>query len=284
MVAAPCVENEMVSVLLFPFPALLGIFVELGVDQGVMKRFKDLIKENNPGFPRTIYKDANTRLQIWKRGDSTWLRMVIAKRILPTNKDGEIDVLAVSPGDHITKRLVLPDKMKPGIRQVFSGWDFDSDAINNVEATDTHLLVDFGPDASLGLEQRFDECEVIYDHEAYLEFQMDLGRWMDAFNKKMEQQDELDTSPSQRAAASRLKEAISGVASQAEEVDPELDYDAAVERLLGLIEQLDVMGEIEMPALAGIGLGDEVEHQIEDVRKRIRAKLSEAGYEWPGDD
>lgn len=248
-----------------------------------MKSFNDVHKTNLPGYPRTLYEDADTLLQVWKRGNISCLTLLISKHLLPDTQTGEIDIEAIKNGRRGRNRLSLPLKMKAQIRQVFDGLPLDTNDIDGFEVTDTHVIISFGENVAFGLESRFEECDVIYNKEEYMQFQKALGSELDAFQKEMEKLEELQTTPAQREAGIRIGQAVSDVASQAESVKADEDYHRAVERLLRLIEDLDEIEEMQMPGLKGIGLGDELTRKLVEVRKSIQSKLDGIGYEFPSD-
>jgi len=173
--------------------------------------------------------------------------------------------------------------MKPQIREVFDGLPFDTEDKNliDIELTDAFVVIHFDEEVAFGLEECLDECEVIYNREEFLQFQNELRVELDALDKELEEMSASKRTPAQSQAFASIDAWISRLDSQINNVD--LEEDNVLDTFENLSREIDTV-EMEIESVSwerGDRLPYDLRERLTVVRKRIKNKLDEIGYEGP---
>lgn len=145
-----------------------------------MNRFVDICQRNLEGYPRTIYKDEKTRLEVWKFNKISILTLLICNTLLTEEEKGVVDC-EINGVPYLV--LSLPSGMAPEVRHALDEERFEAEMEEDVEFTDDYLVIYLGITITDQIGALFDKNGVQYDKTLYKEFKKEwyaeLDRYME---------------------------------------------------------------------------------------------------------
>ncbi len=243
-----------------------------------MKNFSDVPKSDFDGYPKPIYNDGDTKLEIWKFNgpiaEYSRLTLLIANKLF---SEGEIGAVKINGDECVC--LKPPRKMSPQIRDALQDERFEAEGEDDIEPTTEFFIIRLGEALAYDIGRLFDENNVVYDKEQYAQFIKDRG----AEEDELRQIAVPPRSEAQEHNFVRIRRSILEIASQIENPNLE-DYDNAEEILQDLKQRLREVEE-EIYALSNLSKALDEEgaydlaQETEKVAKRIKSKLDEIGCE-----
>jgi hypothetical protein len=149
-----------------------------------MINFSDVPKSDFSDYPKTIYDDGDTKLEIWKFNGSiaeySRLILLIANRLFSKN---EIGAVKVKMNGNECVCLKLPCQMNPQIKNALDDERFETEGEDDIEPTNEFLIIRLGGSLAYGIGRLFDENRVNYDKKQYTQFIKDRGIEEDKLEK-----------------------------------------------------------------------------------------------------
>jgi hypothetical protein len=257
-----------------------------------MKNFSDVPKGDFDGYPKTIYDDGGTKLEIWKFhasiADYSKLTLLIANRLFSKSETGAVKVKIY--GDEYVC-LKPPCQMNPQIRNALADERFEAEGEGDIEPTNEFLIIRLGDSLAYDIGHLFDENNVVYDKEKYIQFVKDRGTEEGELKKAVYAANA--TRPMHPNIAT-LQDKLGKLESIIEAVEVNEDdrdsYEKAVETLRDddgyFFEEVYQIKEGIPPNGATEAEDDamsEIERRIEQLKRKMRQKLDEIGYGSPED-
>jgi hypothetical protein len=254
-----------------------------------LRKFSDELQKNTTGYPKTIYDDGDTKFQVWNFGNS-FLVLLIKNSIIP--KDAEL-LSEIWPHGERRVSFRPPSQMNPNISDILEMCAFDSQEC--FSETDEWLMVSLEDEIAMDIGRQLEEYGVGYKKEIYDQFLKDRGAELDAMDRDY-----------YRTHATRpvhpniaiLQEKVSTLEATIEhaievlEVDEDdrESYEEAVETLRDsdgyFFEELYQIKE-ETPKTGGTAAEEDamadIDRRIEELKRRMRHKLEEMGYQGAQD-
>jgi hypothetical protein len=254
-------------------------------------KFEDISSINMEGFPKTVYDDGETRLEVWKsEGGITRevnsLNLLIANQLLG-DAEGAI-IVNIRGDEHVS--LDLPSIMNVKIRNALQGRHFEAEN-NDIQLTDKYLIIRLGDSLANDVGRLFDENGVVYDRGCYLQFLQDRDAEEAALNKAYYASTTTrPTHPHIAIIKTKLNELQAFIEAVEVSDDDRTSYETAVEKLQmgadALFDEIDFFQQ-NIPSEGG---PEEESDALVDFDRRIKAlkrmrrqKLYEIGYENPED-
>ena len=254
-----------------------------------MKKYSDVPKSNFAGYPKTIYDDGETKLEIWKfKGDFaefSQMILLIPNGLISTGESGAIKV-KMNGDDCVC--IKPPRKMNPMLKASLYDKRFEMDGDDDILPTDEYLVIRLGDSLAFDLAGLFNENGVGYNKELLNQYINDRGVEEDKFKKAIFAMNA--TRPTHGNIAiikTKLKELKNYIENIQVDDGKEDSYDEEVERLVdpkGLFFE-EIYYLIEEIHQDGHGTEEEAD-AVEDIQRRIkeldkmrRDKLDEIGYE-----
>jgi hypothetical protein len=117
-----------------------------------MRNFPDVPKSDFNGYPKTIYDDGDTRLEIWKlKGSMTeysQLILLIANRLFSAGEVGAVKI-NINGDEYVC--LKPPKKMKPQIKDALQDERFETVGEDHIEPTSEFLIIRLGDELANGI-------------------------------------------------------------------------------------------------------------------------------------
>jgi len=253
-----------------------------------MKNFSDVPKSDFEGFPKTIYDDGDTKLEIWKFKDSmveySQLILLIPNRLFSEGEVGAVK-LKITGDEYVC--LKPPRRMKPQIKNALQDERFETVGEDDIEPTSEFLVIRLGDELAHGIGRIFDENKIDYEKEQYIQFLKDRGAEEDKLKKSFYAANA--TRPTHRNIAILLTK-LDTLQAFIEEVEVDEDdenaYENAVEKLHEgvdfFFEEIEHFKQ-EIPNSGGTEEEDdaliEIDRRVKELDQKRRQKLDEIGYE-----
>jgi len=103
-----------------------------------MTKFSDVLKTNITGYPKNIYDDGKTKLEVWKIYKMSQLTLLIANELF---SEGEIGAVKVKINGVECVCLKPPRKMNPQIKDALQDERFETQGEDDIEATTEFLII-----------------------------------------------------------------------------------------------------------------------------------------------
>lgn len=253
-----------------------------------MRNFPDVPKSDFDGYPKTIYDDGDTRLEIWKfkgsMSEYSQLILLIANRLFSVGEVGAVK-LKINGDEYVC--LKPPQKMKPQIKNALQDERFETEGEDDIESTSEFLIIRLGDELANGIGRIFDDNNIDYEKEQYIQFLKDRGSEEDKFKKSIYAANA--TRPTHRNIAillTKLDDLRALIEAVEVNEDEENSYEKAIETLHKdvdlLFEEIEYFQQ-EIPNRGGTEEEDdalvEIDRRIKELDQRRRRKLDEIGYE-----
>ena len=258
----------------------------------IVRNFSDVPKSDFDGYPKTIYDDGYTKLEIWKfKGafaEYSRLTLLIANELF---LDGEVGATKVMMNGDECVCLKPPRKMNPQIKDALNNERFETEGEDDIEPTSEFLIIRLGDALAYGIGRLFDENNVNYNREQYIQFLKDRGGEEGRFNKAVYAMTATrPIHPNIAILQTKLDELRAYIEAVEVNDDNENSYDEAVETLLAGVDNcLEVIEHFqqEIPTSGGTEAEEnavlEIERKIKELDQKRRRKLDDIGYENPED-
>lgn len=143
-----------------------------------MNIFADERRRNVQGYPRTIYDDGDTRIEVWKYNNVSILVLLIPNHLLTQNEPGATR-WKINDIDFIN--LELPAGTNPLLREALDCQRFASEDSDDVLATDEYLRIHLGITLTNDFGELLDRWKVNYDRPSYLAFKKEWSAEIDKY-------------------------------------------------------------------------------------------------------
>ena len=141
-----------------------------------MNKYSDVPKSDFAGYPKTLYDDGDTKLEIWKfKGafaEFNQLILMIPNKLFSSGESGAVKVkmkgvncICLNP----------PRKMNPRLKTALQDERFEMKMDDDILPTDEYLIVRLGNSLAYDLERLFDMNGVGYNKELLIQYIKDLG-------------------------------------------------------------------------------------------------------------
>ena len=155
-----------------------------------MTKYSDIRKRNIPGYPKSIYDDGQTKLEVWKFHRISILTLLIANKLITKAEPGAIN-LTINGVDYLS--LDLPSGMNPLLREALDCRRFQrQDDPHDLTPTDEFLIIQLGHLLANQIGSILDKQNVQYRKDAYLEFKKNWSAEMAQFEQELEALDRAD--------------------------------------------------------------------------------------------
>lgn len=247
-----------------------------------VKRFAELLKTNKSGYPKSIFDDGETKVQVWNRGSSE-LVLLIDNRIIPKNAE----MLSKTWGhDEWRVSFQPPAKVNSQISRILRSYLFDGP--EDFLETDEFLMVRLEDEIAMDIGKQFDEDGVVYKKDIYEQFQKDLASDLDEIDKEYYRtHTNRPTHPNIAIVRDRLEKLESKIEAVEVNEDGSDSYQAAGRILSdddGCFEEIYSLLR-DIPNEGGPREEDEakseIERRIKGLKQKMGEKLDEIGYENP---
>jgi len=258
-----------------------------------MKNFLDVPKSDFAGYPKTIYDDGDTRLEIWKfkgsMAEYSQLILLIANRLF---SEGEVGAVKLKINGDECVCLKPPRKMKPQIKNALQDERFETVGEDDIEPTSEFLIIRLGDELANGIGRILDDNNIDYEKEQYIHFLKDRGAEEEKLKKSCYAANATrPPHPNIEILQTKIKELQAHIEAVEVNDDNENSYEEAVKKLddpnrLFFEEINQLLDEIPCD---GHGTEEE-ENAVADIQRRIkeldqkrRQKLDEIGSQSPED-
>jgi hypothetical protein len=253
-----------------------------------VSKFSDVRKSDINGYPKTIYDDGDTKLEVWKFTNLSRLTLLIANRLISKSEIGA--VMVKIKGDEFVS-LDLPCGMKSEIRNALHGEPFEAEGEDDILATDEFLIIQLGDTIENDIGRLFDENNVRYNKEQYIQFKKDRSAEEDELKKAFYSANATrPMHPNVEILRTKLDELQAFIEAVGVNDDNENSYEEAVETLRGGVDNYFEMIEQfreEIPTSGGTEAEEdaviEINRRITELNQNRLQKLDEIGYESPED-
>jgi hypothetical protein len=258
-----------------------------------MTKFSDVRKSDINGYPKTLYDDGDTKLQIWAfkgsiTSQTSILTLLISTELISKYGGGAVKIKI--QGDECVS-LDLPGGMNAQIRNALHGERFETQGEDDILPTDEFLIIQLGDTLAYDIGRLFDENNVVYDKEQYIQFIKDRSAEEDELNKGICAANATrPIHPNIAILQAKLDELQAFIEAVEVNDDNENSYDDAVETLLaGVDNYFEEIGHYQqdIPTSDGTEAEEdavrEIERRIKELDQKRRQKLDEIGYESPED-
>ena len=254
-------------------------------------KFEDVININMEGYPKTVYDDGETRLEIWKyegaiTREVNSLNLLIPNPLLEEAEGAKI--VNIRGDEHVS--LDLPSEMNVKIRNALHGRHFEAEN-DDIQLTDTYLIIHLGGSLANQVGRLFDKNGVVYNKSFYLQFLKDRDAEGAELTKAVYASN--TTRPIDRHIAiikTKLDELQAFIEAVEVSDDDQDSYEIAIEKLQQhvdhIFEEIHFLKE-EIPSRGGPEEEDDAlldfEQRIKELKRMRRQKLEDIGYECPED-
>jgi hypothetical protein len=246
-----------------------------------------MTKSDFEDYPKPIYDDGDTKLEIRKFAEYSRLTLLIAKRLFLEN---EVGAHKVRVNDVECICLKPPFKMNPQIKNALQNERFEAEG-DDISDDGKFLIIQLGDDLALEIGRLFDENNVVYDKEQYIQFIKDWGAEKEKCDKSFYAANATrPMHPNIAILQDRLGKLESVIEAVEVNEDDRDSYEKAVEILRDgdgyFFEEIYQIKEGIHPRGATEAEDDamsEIERRIEQLKRKMRQKLDEIGYESPED-
>jgi hypothetical protein len=242
------------------------------------------------GYPKTIYDDGYTKLQVWKLKGSEYsqLTLLIANGLFSVGEVGAVNVMM--NGDEYVC-LKPPRKMSSQIKNALHDERFETEGEDDIKRDSEFLVIRLGDTLANDIGRLFDENNVIYNEAQFIQFQKDRCAEEDKFKKAYYAATATrPIHPNIAILQTKLDELDASIEAVEVNDDNENSYDEAVETLRAgvdnCLEEIEHFQQ-EIPDSGGTEAEEnavlEIERKIKELDQKRRRKLDDIGYENPED-
>ncbi|MGD0253526.1 MAG: hypothetical protein ABSC01_12620 [Verrucomicrobiota bacterium] len=251
-----------------------------------------MTKSDFEDYPKPIYDDGDTKLEIRKFSGSiaeySRLTLLIANRLF---LEGEIGAVKVKIHGDECVCLKPPRKMNLKIKNALHDERFEAEGEDDISHDGEFLIIQLGDKLAFDIGRLFDENDVIYDKEQYIQFIKDRGTEEGELKKAVYAANATrPMHPNIAILQDRLGKLESIIEAVEVNEDDRDSYEKAVEILRDddgyFFEEIYQIKEGIRPRGATEAEDDamsEIERRIEQLKRKMRQKLDEIGYESPED-